>query len=190
MAYCGIEALPIKQELIAYLLAPGLIVILTTSMLFGGIIGFDAAPTVSISELKSEISVSGVISKKVGFVVIVEPTAPEYRIKLGARATQIRSSLDEDTARANKNRLSFDANGVRAAPPFLGAPGPVTFLVDAPLGNEIQFPGRTERTKDLLLQSKRSISVVASALLACVFAFGMSSASIFPAAKRNQNATS
>lgn len=177
-----------QAKITAYLLAPGLVSVLTASMLFGGTIGLDAAQSISLSELKSQISVAGSISKRPGFVITVEPSSPEYRIELGTQALHMRSSLDEENARENKNRFSIDGSSVGATPPFLGVTGPVTFVVDAPLGKKIQFPGRIELTKDLLLQSRRSVSIVASALLACVFAFGMSSASIFPPTKRNKQA--
>jgi hypothetical protein len=177
-----------KAKITAYLLAPGLVMALTVSILLGGSIGIDVAQPISVSELKSEISVAGEISKKAGFVVTIEPVAPEFRIELRAQASRILSSLDEQTIRANKNRLSIDGGGVSATPPFIGGNSPVTFVVDAPLGKEIQLPGRIERTEDLLLQSRRSVSIVASVLLACVFAFGMSSASIFPATNRDKHA--
>lgn len=176
-----------KAKITAYLLAPGLVMALTVSMLVGGSIGLDAAQPISVSELKTQISAAGEIFKKPGFVVTVEPVSSEFRMELGAQLSHVWSSLDERTARANKDHLSLDGGGVSARPPFLGVTGPVIFIVEAPLGKEIQFPGRIERTEDLLLRSRRSVSIVASVLLACMFAFGMSSASVLPAINRDKH---
>lgn len=177
-----------KAKITAYLLAPGLVMVLTVSMLLGGNFVIDAALPISVSELKTQVSFGGEISVRPGFVITIEPTSPEYRIELGAQLSQLWSSLDERTARANKDRLSMDGSGITAKPPFLGVTGPVTLMVEAPLGKEVHFPGRIERMENFLLQSRRSVSVVACVLLACVFAFGMSSASVLPAVNRDKHA--
>lgn len=98
----------------------------------------------------------------------------EYRIQLGPGASRIWSSLDEEAARANADRLVLDGDGLNGKTSFVGVNGPVTVVIDGSAGKDIQVPGGTERLEDWLLYSRRSGSLVSSVLLACVFAFGMS----------------
>lgn len=164
----------------AYILAPGLILGLAVSGVFGGGLAIDLEKPIAISELKTEITGSnGPVSKR-GIVLIAEPLSSEYRIQLGAGASRIWSSLDEEAARANASRLVLDEGGLNGKMPFIGVNSPVTVVVDGELGKDIQVPGGTERAEDWRLYSRRSSSIVSSVLLACVFALGMSLATGFP----------
>src|SRR5438309_1082324 len=115
-----------NARICAYLLAPGFVLGLTISRVLGGSFAFNPAPSIGLAELKTEISQGGAITLKQGFAIIMEPTASEFRIQLGSRPLGAWSSLDEHAARANKDRLTLDQNGINAKPPFLGIDAPVT----------------------------------------------------------------
>jgi hypothetical protein len=98
------------------------------------------------------------------------------------------SSLDERAASANSDRLSLNEGGLNGRPPFLGVDGPVTVIVQGKLGKTVQVPGGTQNVDELMLRSRRSTSIVSSVLLACIFAFGMSSAKGLPSVDRHKDA--
>ena len=50
----------------------------------------------------------------------------------------------------------------------------------------ISGPGGTQQVDDWRLPSRRSLSMLSSVLLACVFAFGMSLATALPAVRGNK----
>jgi hypothetical protein len=174
----------------AYILAPGLVLGLSMSGIFGGGLTIDLEKPFSISELKTQLSGDGILESKHGIVLIAEPVSSEYRIQLGAGASRIWSSLDEETARANANRLVLDnGGGFNGKTPLIGVNYPVTIVVEGDLDN-IQVPGGTERTEDLRLYSRRSNSIVSGVLLVCVFALGMSLVFTgLPSVGSNQNTT-
>lgn len=157
----------------AYFLAP--LVVLGLSIV--GFLGGDAADSdrpIAISELKTEITGRGELGAKRGIVVIAEPVSSEYRIQLGPGATRIWSSLDEEAARANSDRLVLAGGGLNGKTPLLGVSSPVTLVVDGDLGNDVQILGGTESVEDWRLSSRRASSLVSSVLAACFFAFGVS----------------
>jgi hypothetical protein len=163
-------------KLSAYWLAPGSILLLTISGLFGNIFAIGSAQPVTVSELKSEISLSGETTSKPGIALIIEPDSSEFRVPFHAPISRIWSSLDQNAARENKSRLELDSRGVSIRSPFLHIGDPVMLVIEGQIGQEFHLPGGAEMVDDLLLRSKRSLSIVTSVLLACVFAFGMSSA--------------
>lgn len=160
----------------AYFLGPGLIFGLTVSNIVGGLSLIESGQALTILELRTEISREGNVIPKSGFALIFEPVESEYRIPLIYKPSRIWTSLDEQVAHANKSRLMLDDHGISGKSPFLGVKSPVTVVVEGPLGNEILVPGRTQKTDDLRLRSKRSDSILSSILFACVFAFGLSAA--------------
>jgi hypothetical protein len=179
-----------KAKISAYVLAPALLLGLSISGALGGGLAVDLMRPIVISELRTEIiGRDGPIPKR-GIVLIAEPVPSEYRIQLGTGASRIWSSLDEEAARANADRLVLDGGGLNGRTPFVGVNGPVTVVVDGDVGKNIQVPGGTERVEDWLLYSRRSSSIVSSVLLACVFAFGMSLATGLPSVDRDKEATS
>jgi len=157
----------------AFFLAPAVVFGLALLGFFGGSTT-DLGRPIAIAELKTEITTKGIPETKRGIVVIAEPTASEYRIPLGTGASRIWSSLDEDTARANADRLVLSGGGLSGKTPFIGVNGPVTVVVDGDLGKDVQVLGGTEPSEDWRLTSRRSNSLVSSVLAACFFAFGVS----------------
>lgn len=175
----------------AYALAPGLLLGLSFSGIFGGGLAIDIERPFAISELKTQINKEGILESKRGLVLIAEPISSEYRIQLGTDVSRIWSSLDEETARANTGHLVIDNNGgLNGKTPFIGVNKPVTIVVEGDLNNDIKIPGGTERVENLLLYARRSNSIVSSVLLVCVFALGMSLATGLPSIDGNKNTTS
>lgn len=162
-------------EFSAYLLVPFIILSWSFSGFFGGE-AISLERPITISELKTEITGGGAPAPKRGVVLIAEPVSAEYRIPLGTGAFKIWSSLDEEAAHANADRLVLDGSGLKGRMPFLGVNGPVTLVVEGDLGKDIQVPGGTESVEDWRLASRRSSSLVSTVLAACFFAFGVSAA--------------
>jgi hypothetical protein len=175
----------------AYFLAPVVVLGLSILGFFGGG-AIDLDRPIAISELRTEITGKGEPQSKRGIVLIAEPVSSEYRIQLGPGATKIWSSLDEETARANADRLVLNGGGLNGKTPFIGVSGPVTLVVDGDLGKDVQVLGGTEPAEDWRLASRRSSSLVSSVLAACFFAFGVSLALATgtPSVDRSKNAAS
>jgi hypothetical protein len=168
-----------RARISAYLLAPGLVLSLTLANTVGDFHTLNAAQPVVVSELKTKISSTGEIRRQPGFALIIEPVASEFRIDLESQRPQVWSSLDKQAAHANRSRFTLDGHGLSGKSPFLGIADPVTVVVEGQLAGKIQMPGGTKDMSEFMLQSKRSISIVIDALLACVFAFGMAVATGF-----------
>lgn len=179
-----------RATISAYVLAPGLLFGLTLSGAWRSGLAIDLERPITISELKTEVTGKGAPASKRGIVLIAEPESSEYRVQLGTGASKIWSSLDEEAARANADRLVLDGGGLNGKTPFIGVNEPVAIVVDGDLGKNIQVPGGTERLEDWRLYSRRSNSIVSSVMLACVFAFGMSMAIGLPSAEGNKKAAS
>lgn len=177
-----------RAKISAYVLAPGLLFGLTLSGAWRSGLAIDLERPIAISELKTEVTGKGAPASKRGIVLIAEPESSEYRLQLGTGASKIWSSLDEEAARANADRLLLDGSGLNGKTPFIGVNEPVAIIVDGDLGKDIQVPGGTERVEDWRLYSRRSSSIVSSVMLACVFAFGMSMAIGLPSAEGNKKA--
>lgn len=157
----------------AHFLAPAVVLGMSVIGFFGGGAA-DLDRPIAISELRTEIVGKGEPSPKRGIVIIAEPGSAEYRIPLGPGASRIWSSLDEEAARANADRLSLNGGGLNGKSPFIGVSGPVAVVVDGDLGKSVQVLGGTEATDDWRLSARRSSSLVSSVLGACFFAFGVS----------------
>jgi hypothetical protein len=177
-----------KAKICAYLLAPGFVLGITISGILGGNLAINPAPVMGIAELKTEILRTGTATTKEGFALIIEPTASEFRMQLSSQPAGAWSSFDESAARANRDRLTLDQSGIYAKPPFLGIDGPVMVIIEGQLGSNIQVPGGERKVGEFLLRAKRSDSIVSSVLIACIFAFGMSSAQSFRSTNRHKNA--
>jgi hypothetical protein len=175
-------------KITAHFLAPAIVLGLSVIGFFGGG-AVDLDRPITISELKTEIVSNGDPAPKRGIVIISEPGASEYRIPLGPNASKIWSSLDEEAARANADRLLLKGGGLNGKSPFIGVNGPVAVVVDGDLGKEVQVLGGTEATDDWRLSSRRAGSLVSSVLGACFFAFGVSLtlATIKPASERDKS---
>jgi|ERR1043166_1862100 hypothetical protein len=174
-------------KFMAYCLAPFTVLMFVVSGPFGGLFGIETARPIAISELKTEQSLTGTLTPKPGFVLVIEPVASDFRIQLPTAPSHIWSSLDDSTARANKDRLTLDDRLIVSRAPFFGVGGPVTVVVPGQLGAEVQVPGGAEKTDDLTLRSRRSVSLMTGVLLVCVFALGMSSVTGLPLENANQH---
>ncbi len=174
----------------AYVLAPGLLVALSVSGVFGGGSGLDLERAFAISELKTEIVGAEGPTTKSGIILIAEPMDSEYRIQLGSAAPRVWSSLNEEQARANKGHLSLDSSGLNSKTPFIGVNEPVTIVLEGEVGKHVHVPGSTQALSDWRLSPRRSSSVVSSVLFACVFAFGISIASGIPSSNGDKETTS
>lgn len=179
-----------RAKISAYVLAPGLLFGLTLSGAWRSGLAIDLERPIAISELKTEVTGKGAPVSKRGIVLIAEPESSEYRVQLGTGASRIWSSLDEEAAHANADRLVLDGGGLNGKTPFIGVNEPVAIIVEGDLGKNIQVPGGTERVEDWRLYSRRSSSIVSSVMLACVFAFGMSMAIGLPSTEGNKKAAS
>lgn len=173
--------------LAAYVLAPGLVLGLAGATVYTPGLGPDFSKPVAVSELMTEVSAQGQVKGKRGVALVLEPLGLEYQIPITA-ATSMWISLSEDVVRANSGRLILTERGFSGKSPLIGVSEPVTVVVQGVAGNEILVPGGAERLEDWQLQSRRSVSLVSSALLACVFAFGMSLATGLPSMKTPKNA--
>lgn len=171
----------------AYWLAPGSILFFTMFSVFGGYLASETDVPITISELRTEISLGGKIVRKPGVALIVEPASAQFRVFLGPSVSHVWSSLDETTARANVSRLTIDRNAIDVTSPFLGMGDPVTLVAEGPAGRDIQVPGGLEKLDNLTIHSRRSVTALAGVLLVCMFAFGMSSALGLPSIKPEEN---
>lgn len=172
----------------AYWLAPGFILAFTITGVVGGNFAIETTPPIMVSELRTELSSTGAATHKPGFVVVIEPVASDFRFQLPTSLSRIWSSLNDKASRANKDRLVLDGSGLISKAPFRNVGGPVTVVVEGQLNPEIQIPGGVEKVDDVILRSRRSVSLVTSILLVCVFAFGMSSVTGLPSDDGKQHA--
>jgi hypothetical protein len=179
-----------KARIFAYAIAPAVVLSVAAPGIWSGTFVIDATRPLSVSELKTVTFESGEPIHKPGVVIIVEPSAPEYHIPLGFPPQQMWSSLDDGATRANRARSTIDAAGVHGKPPFLGVNAPVTFVLEGLPGKEIYIPGGTEKFEDFVIQSKRPVALLSGVLLACMFAFGMSSVTAFPSVNSNKRGSS
>jgi hypothetical protein len=157
----------------AHFLAPAVVLGLSVIGFFGGGAA-DLDRPIAISELRTESISNGDPAPKRGIVIISEPGSADYRIPLGPNASRVWSSLDEEAARANADRLVLKGGGLNGKSPFIGVNGPIAVVVDGDLGKDVEVLGGTEATDDWRLSSRRSGSLVSSVLGACFFAFGVS----------------
>ena len=173
----------------AYLLAPGFVLFMTISGVHGRPLAIGLEKPVTIVDLKTELATNGEVRSKKGVALIVEPVESEYRIPITGGSSGIWSSLDEKTIRANRERLALEQGELKGKTPFFGTSEPVAVVVEGELGADIQIPGGTEQSEEWRQPSQRSMSIVASVLLACVFAFGISLASGLPSARDDEGTT-
>jgi hypothetical protein len=162
-----------RAKLVAYWFAPGTILVFTLAAMFGNPLALDSARPIAVAELQSVVSATGATESKRGFAIIVEPVPSEFHIQLAAPVSSIWSSLDESSARSNSSRIIFEKEGgLYVKSPFFGTGDPATFVIEGQVG-PIRVPGSQEKVDDLLIKSRRSISLMNSVLIACIFAFGM-----------------
>ena len=169
-----------KARVAAHWIVPSAILLFTTTGVIGGYFVSDTAIPVVASDLKTEILQDGTISSKPGIVLLVEPAKADFRIVVNPPPTRLWSSFDSEAARENRTQLSIDGKTVVIKAPFSGVGEPVAIVAEGAIARTIHVPGGTETIDDLLIRSKRSVTLVAGVLLVCMFAFGMSSVSGMP----------
>jgi hypothetical protein len=172
----------------AYLFAPGWVISATISGYFGGGFSIDNDRPVAISELRSELSSDGATKERIGTAFTIEPSDKDLRFRFDPPPGRLWSSLDESMARSNRDRLFVDGNDFRSRSPFSGVTGPVTVVVEGKMAKDVYVPGGAENIEKMLVRSRLSVSIVTGALLGCIFALGISSATALPPAHRKQYA--
>lgn len=174
-----------KAKAIANFYLPLLILFIVAY--FGGGLSTDAS--IAVSELKTEITGAGDQSPKRGVIVIVEPTSSEYRIPLASNGAKIWSSLDENSARRNKEKMGINQDELKISTPFNGESNPVTLVVEGDLGKEIYIPGETVSVDKWGLSSRRSASLVYGVLITCSLTLGLGAAVGIPPIKSDEDDT-
>jgi hypothetical protein len=167
------------SRLCAYLLAPMVVGTIVWAQSGGGVLAGDESQPFSISPLRTEVTSDGHIHRSGGAAILIEPTTASYRIPLLSNAAQIWTSLNEEQAIANKDRLRFDGKSIGTTSPFLNVTDPVTVVVKGPIGPEIEMPGGSNKTSEFMQEAERASSFVSYVLLSCAFAFGLSLATGF-----------
>lgn len=157
----------------AYFLAPA--AVLSLAMLGGPQGGsvFDLTGPMTISELRSEMSLSGTSAIKNGVALLLEPTTAESRILVGSQTGRIWTSLDLEALNANRDRLAYSIDAFSVRTPFIGVNRPVAVIIEGTLGKEVQVPGGASSIDDWRLAPRRAVSIMSSVLIACAFAFGI-----------------
>jgi hypothetical protein len=165
-----------KAKSVAYFYLPLLILGLVAYS--SGALSTDSA--IAISQLKTEMNGAGVQSVRRGLVVIAEPDSSQYRIPMALNGAKIWSSLDENAARRNKERVGINQDELKVDTPFIGEGNPVALVVDGDVGKEIYAPGETVSIDKWGLSSRRSASLVHGVLFICALALGLGVAVGFP----------
>jgi hypothetical protein len=172
-----------KAKVIAYFYLP--LLILGFVAYFGGGLSTDAG--IAISELRTEMTAAGDQSAKRGVVIIAEPNSSEYRIPVSSSNAKLWSSLDENAARRNKDKVGINQDELRIDTPFSGESNPVTFVVEGDVGIEMYMPGETVSVGKWGLSSRRSGSLIYGVLTICALALGLGAAVGFPPVKLHEN---
>jgi hypothetical protein len=163
----------VRAMVCAHFLAPALVIAIGLASTQGRGLIFDLAGPVTVSELRSEMNADGEVKARNGVALILEPVSAESTIPIIGGTGGIWSSLDGVTLAANRDRLVLTGNGLSSRTPFAGVSSAVSLIVDGNLGKEVQIPGGTSAIDGWRLTPRRSLSILSSVLLACVFAFGM-----------------
>jgi hypothetical protein len=173
----------------AYFLAPALVVGLAVGNLSGSGLGLDLAKPAAVTRLATEVDSQGRVASRPGVAITIEPIDSEYSLPI-AGATKMWLSLGHDMALANTHRLVLTQRGLSGRSPLIGVSEPVVVVIEGQVGDEMLIPGSVEQLEDWHTQSRRSLSLVSSTLLACVFAFGMALATGFPSMQAHKETSS
>jgi hypothetical protein len=161
----------------AYLLAPSLVLTVALAGVYNRGLVFDLAGPISFTELKGEIQADGSVTSRDGVVVMLDASPAEARVPLTGATGRLWSSLSAGQLVANKDHLRIENGVLSSRTPLLGTAGPSTLVVEGRLLGSADVPGGSESTDLLRLPDSRVTSILASVLLACVFAMGMALAS-------------
>jgi len=170
----------------AHLFAPGLVIILT----FVGTserTGIDLMPPVSVTTLRSLISHDGRVVSQHGVAITVEPTSMEWTLPIASPRPELWTSLDSGEVEINRSRLVF-VNGMLAIKaPYIGVSRPITVVIEGVAGEQMLFPGGHDTLAELTPPAKRSLALVYSVTMVCIFAFGMSISTAIPLVGKQQD---
>jgi hypothetical protein len=172
-----------RAKVIAYFYLP--LLILGFLAYFGGGLSPDAG--IAITELKTEVAAAGDQSDKRGIVVIAEPYSAKYRIPVASNNAKIWTSLDESSARRNKDNIGISQDELKIDTPLSGEGNPVMLVIEGDVGKEMYLPGETVSTSKWNLSSRRSGSLVYGVLTICSLALGLGAAVGFPTVKLHEN---
>jgi len=168
-----------RAKVAAHLLAPALVMGIAISGVYSLSVGFDFGSAITVAELRTQVDTAGHIVQRPGLALIVEPTETEYRVPLKT-SSSIRTSLDEQTTRINDDRLVLTQTEFRGQSPLVGVSAPVTVVIDGESQGDIWVPGGKFSLANRRIEPRRAIAFVSIVLLVCIFAFGMSFATVFP----------
>src|SRR5258707_14785792 len=70
-----------RARICACLIAPGIVLTPVISGVLGGSLGLDLDQTITIAQLRTELSADGTATAKPGVALIVEPVSSEYSIQ-------------------------------------------------------------------------------------------------------------
>ncbi len=163
----------------AHLVAPALVVVLAITGTSGHS-PFDFTRPVSVAHLQSLVSANGVVVSQPGVAITIEPTSTELALGFRSQQSQVWTSLDSSEVQANRSHIGLESGMLTMTAPYIGVDGPVTVVVEGKSEDWLLFPGGAERLSDFAPASKRSLTLVYSVLMVCVFAFGMSIATALP----------
>lgn len=168
-----------SSRLCAYVLAPMIVGGVALAQSDGGLLSGDEGRPFSIATLGTEITSSGQIHKTKGAAILIEPATASYRIPLLSNVSRILTSLNEEQATANKDRLRFDGVSLSTTSPLLDTTSAVTVVVNGAIASEIEMPGGSAKASEFAQEPQRASSYVSYVLLSCAFAFGLSIATGF-----------
>lgn len=166
----------------AYFLAPTFVL---------GLSGFDLSRPgsaieierpLALLELKTALSSQGVAQERHGVVAIVEPADIEYWVPLRDKPDdELWTSIDGSLLAPNRARLLVDESGFGGSAPFVGVADPVAIVAAGSLTESLKVPGGAAAIEEWGLSSRRSVSLVTSVFLSCVFGLGAAMALSHPA---------
>lgn len=161
---------PQLAQIIAFILGPGLIFVVSVFLIFGSSMSFEKP--VAISELKTEIDQNGKRTPKQGVVVITELSPSHVVLQLENSSTYW-SSLDDEGAheKVMSGKLKLDTSQFLCDAP-LGDEAE-TVVVNGKVGPEIIVSGVKEPLDDWRLTSNESRSLISGASAVWLLAFGM-----------------
>jgi hypothetical protein len=168
-----------RARVVAYVLAPSLILLLLITALYKGWLGVDLERAFTVSELKTVVTGSGGVSPKRGVVIIAEPTDYDYLIPIAHNNSEIWSALAEEDARdntdakKNNNNLSLGSDDLHVITSFSGVSEPVAIVVEGELGKEVKFRGSRAPVDDWRLSSRRNANLAFWPLAICFLAYGI-----------------
>ncbi len=155
---------------VAFVLAPG-VALLAVGASTEGLAGAFRAKPLTYFELRVQGGQSETMSRA-GALLIVEPSEFDYRVPIDQGEGAVWSSLTEEDLAVNKDRLFVEDGTLTGRAPLFGVSEPVAVVVEGQPKGELLLPGRADDLHRWRPSSRRSTTIVTSALLSCVFGLG------------------